>query len=153
GPHESVPWAWHAHHETRGDKATVEVHFAESLEYGAKLRKAVGASSVLVPLGAERIIDSNRLLLHPNEQWHEPPAGRFQFWVARDDLEMPAAPVLDRELLSVAVPALATLVEQADKQGIKLDSDDNLGILPDGSIYLRRSGLVEPKRTASESAI
>ncbi len=106
-----------------------------------------------MPLGAERMIESNRLLLHPNEPWHEPPAGRFQFWVAREDREVQAATVVDRRMLQIAVPALAGLIAEAETQGVALEPDDNLSILTDGSIYLRRPGLVEPHRVPAEGAI
>ena len=34
-PHPSVLWAWRTHHESRDETATVEVHFADRLDYGA----------------------------------------------------------------------------------------------------------------------
>ncbi len=152
-PHESVPWAWHCHHETRGGNATVEVHFVDTLDYGARLRKAVAASSTLTPLGAERVIDSNRLLLHPSEAWHEPPPGRFQFWVAREDLDIQPAAVIDRRLLRVAVPALAALIAAAETQGVEVEPDDNLTIAANGSIYLRRPGIAAVKTSPAQGAV
>src|SRR5262249_52983282 len=66
-PHESVPWAWRCLHDATGQAATVEVHFSDDLEYANTLRRAVAANETLSALGAERLYESNRLLLHPGE--------------------------------------------------------------------------------------
>ena len=71
----AIPWAWQCTNAA-GNTATVELHFARDVEYGTHLRKAVAANADLMPLGAEHLIDSNRLILRPNEAWVPDPAGR-----------------------------------------------------------------------------
>src|SRR5687767_5571864 len=82
-PHPDQPWAWLC---KRGEEtATVEVHFSPDAEAGTRLRRAVAANPVLTGFGAERLIETNRLLLRPGEEWTEALAGQFQFWVARQE--------------------------------------------------------------------
>jgi eukaryotic-like serine/threonine-protein kinase len=87
--HRTEPMAWLAHHEETGEKATVEVLIGDR-SLGDVLRKAVAANPKLVPLGAERLLGTNRLMLRPGEGFREPvPKGSWIYWVARD--EMPRA--------------------------------------------------------------
>lgn len=140
--HESEPWAWRCHHESTGERATVEVQFADSLDYGTTLRRAVDINPSLVASGAERLPGTNRLLLHPEEQWLAAPAGRFQFWVAREDAAVPAAPLITGPLLRTAVSQLSALLDVAASNGLTIVSPtSDLDVRPDGSIYLRRPGL------------
>ncbi|MGE0058332.1 MAG: serine/threonine-protein kinase, partial [Dehalococcoidia bacterium] len=67
-PHPTQPWAWLCRRE-EGDIATVELHFDTVAETGNRLRKAVAASAALAPLGAERLLETNRQLLRPGEDW------------------------------------------------------------------------------------
>jgi Tol biopolymer transport system component/serine/threonine protein kinase len=153
-PHEQQIWAWHCHHESRGDLATVEVHFSDDVAYASVLRKAVNASNRLVPYGAERLIETNRLLLHPDESWWDPPTGRFQFWVAREDLPLAPAALVTVEMLRSAVKALAGLIDAASSEGVPLDlSGSNLTLLFDGNIYVRRPGLSPAKADAAKEAL
>ncbi|HLF78733.1 MAG TPA: serine/threonine-protein kinase [Dehalococcoidia bacterium] len=140
-PHERQPWAWHCQHESRDANATVEVHFADSLEYGAILRKALGVNPKLTQLGAERLLETNRLLLHPDESWQNPPAGRFQFWLAREDSALQPAAAITTVILGKAVVALAALIDAGAEENLTLSVRDNLTILANGDIYLRRPGL------------
>jgi hypothetical protein len=144
-PHDAVAWAWRCHHETTAERATVEMHFTDRLEYGATLRKALTENSALVMLGAERLIETNRLLLHPNEAWSEPPAGQFQFWVAREDAAVTSAPAVTVPLLQNAVLRLHALLSAAQGRGLALDSGhENLAVQTDGGVYLRRPGISTP---------
>jgi hypothetical protein len=153
-PHESQAWAWRCHHETRGEKATVEMHFADSLDYASFVRTAVAASRSLTPLGAERLIETNRLLLHPDESWWEPPVGRFQFWVAREDRDFTPAESVTGPMFRSAVLALSELIAAASREGVALDiGRTNLSVLADGSIYLRRAGLAQPAAPPKEAAM
>ncbi len=142
GLHESEPWSWRCHHESTGERATIEVQFADSLDYGTTLRRAVDVNPSLVPGGAERLLGTNRLLLHPEEQWLAAPAGRFQFWVSREDAAVESAPVITAPLLRTAVAQLSALLDLASSQGLSIISPlSDLEVRPDGSIYLRRPGL------------
>ncbi len=153
-PHPIVPWAWRCHHERTGELATVELYFADTLDAGERLTRAVEANAALTPLGAERLIESNRLLLYPGESWQAAPESEFQFWVAREDRTMPAASSVNETALRNAVPAIARLIEAAAEQGILLDvGHDNLTVFDAGNIYLRRPGLSTPGVGAEESAV
>ena len=67
GPHPTRPWARAARHEKTGDRAVVEVCFSDSAELGKTLRRAVEVNPALVPLGGERLLGTNRLILRPGE--------------------------------------------------------------------------------------
>ncbi|MGE0060036.1 MAG: protein kinase [Dehalococcoidia bacterium] len=152
--HESQPWSWRCHHESTGEQATIEVQFADSLEYGTTLRRAVDANPSLVPGGAERLLGTNRLLLHPEEQWLAAPAGRFQFWVAREDAAVERAAVITAAHLRTAVAQLAALLELASSQGLSIISPlSDLEVRTDGSIYLRRPGLDPAPADLEECAL
>ena len=140
-PHESQPWAWRCRHESRDTLATVEVHFADTLDDGAILRRALAANPKLTPLGAERLIETNRLLLRPDESWQSPPAGRFQFWIAREDREVEHAAVVTAAGLTAATTALAALIAAGEQDNLSLAIKDNLTVLANGEIYLRRPGI------------
>jgi Tol biopolymer transport system component/predicted Ser/Thr protein kinase len=142
-PHARQPWAWRCLHETTREDATVEVHFAADLGYGAQLRKAVAANSRLVPLGAERLLGTNRLLLRPGEGWQEPPEGEFCFWVARDELPPVAAPaVVTVAMLEQAVRGILALIDASDAAGLALSlAGDRVALRADGSVRVRRPGL------------
>lgn len=109
-PHPTLPWAFLCIHETNSQKATVEVHFSDDIEYGSRLRKAVEVNPKLVPLGAERLLGTNRLVLRPGEVFVNAPSGQFQFWVAREELPIRPAPTsVDDETLRKAASNLAKL--------------------------------------------
>lgn len=155
-PHPSQPWAWFCIHEATGAEAVVEVIWSDGLLMGDRLRKAVAATAHLAPLGAARLIATNRLVLRPGEGWMPPPAGRFLFWVAYE--EGPAASVQE-----IDVPALISIVEQVlamhaagDEAGVALDfSPDLLNLASDGHVTLRRAGIdsapADPLRVALET--
>ena len=151
--HESMPWAWRARHESTGEEATVEMHFADSLDYGGQLRKAAAANSSLVPLGAERLIETNRLLMRPDERWTAAPAGDFQFWVAREDREVEPAARVTPAVLATAAVAAAGLIDAATSAGVGLSLKDNLTVLPDGGLYLRRPALDIPRGNSEIEAL
>ncbi|HLF78978.1 MAG TPA: protein kinase [Dehalococcoidia bacterium] len=155
---EAVPgrqWSWYCRHESSDDDAIVEVHFADSVQYGEALRRAVAANQRLAPLGAERLLQTSRLILRPDEAWHDPPAAAFQFWIAREDVELPqTTPQLSPRVALRAVESLIALIEAADEEGVPLElTAGELSLLPDGSIYLKhpgfpKSGLDTPERQA-----
>jgi serine/threonine-protein kinase len=148
--HHTLPWAWYCRHQSSGDEATVEVHFADSLEYGGRLRKAVAANSRLAPLGAERLLETNRLMLHPDERWEAPKPGQFQFWVAREDRPVERASSVSLPALAPAVSAIAALLDAAAAEGVALRLRDNLSVLADGGVYLQRPALA-PDAGGSEA--
>lgn len=152
--HPTEPWTWRCRHETSGDTASVEVHFANTLDRANTLRRAVDASVKLAPLGAEKLLGTNRLLLHPEERWLAAPDGRFQFWVAREDAAGPAANLVTAPLLRMAIRQLAALLDAASAEGISLLSPaSDLTVGPDGGIYLFRPGLGDPGADAGETAL
>ena len=69
-------------------------------------------------LWTERLLGTNRLLLHPEEQWQAAPAGRFQFWVAREDAAVEAAPLVTAPHLRVAIGQFAALLEQGAERAM-----------------------------------
>jgi serine/threonine-protein kinase len=142
-PHPSQTWAWRCVHENSGDEATVEVHFAPEVAYGAQLRKAVAANPKLVPLGAEGLLGTNRLILRPGEGWQQPPEGEFCFWVARDELplqEPPAAVTVG--MLGQTVGGLLALIDVSDATGVALSLEaERVVLLSDERVHVRRPGL------------
>jgi hypothetical protein len=142
-PHSTLPWAWRCRHETTGQIATVEVHFRETLDGGAELRRVVAASAHLTIHGAERLLGANRLLLAPNEAWQSPQPGQFQFWVAREDTLPSAAKSITLQPLKNAITTLNALIESAEREGVALALSDSLTILENGGLYLARPGLAK----------
>ncbi|GMV85068.1 MAG: hypothetical protein AMXMBFR80_09250 [Dehalococcoidia bacterium] len=142
-PHPTQPWAFACLHETTGERATVEVHFSDSLELGESLRRAVAANPQLVPLGAERLLGTKRLILRPGEAWSDQPHGRFMFWVARQELPAPHVPALidDGGALATAAAALR-LVTEARNAGLDVGlHGGNARAASAGAVYVTRVGL------------
>jgi hypothetical protein len=141
--HVSQPWAWRCVHETSQEEATVEIHFAADVAYGAELRKAVRANPDLVSLGAERLLGTNRLLLRPGEGWQEPPEGEFCFWVAREELPDEEPPtVVTVAVLGPALEGLLALIDAGGAAGLSLSlAADRVVLLADGRVHVRRPGL------------
>ena len=147
-PHPTQPWAWLSHHETSNDQATVEVHFASSLEYGESLRRAVNSSPQLTAFGAERLLQTNRLLLHPGEAWTSPPPGDYSFWVARQEKPQTAASLVTLAMLGTATTMYASLIDAATSAKVTIAPlAEDFTVLPDGSIHIKRPGL---RQTTSE---
>jgi hypothetical protein len=139
-PHATTPWAWHCTNAT-GQQATVEVHFARDVEYGTRLRKAVAANADLVPLGAERIVDENRLILRPGEAWTPDPGRPFYFWIAREELPRGTVTQLTVGETRRAATTLASMIEAASKHGLKLSLPrDQVSVAPGGRVTLHRPG-------------
>lgn len=143
GAHPTRPWAWGARHEKTGERAVVEVCFAPTAEVGDTLRRAVEVNPALVPLGAERLLGTNRLILRPGEAWgEEPPSGPFAFWVAREELPTPEIAPLGEAEIQRTLQSVLALQTTAKATGVALDLGPTaLVALPDGSIHLRRPGL------------
>ncbi|GMV85074.1 MAG: hypothetical protein AMXMBFR80_09310 [Dehalococcoidia bacterium] len=141
--HPTHEWAFLCIHETTGEKATVEIHFADDIEYGARLRKAVEVNPKLVPLGAERLLGTNRLVLRPGEAWTEAPAGQFQFWVAREELpSRPGPEVVDQNMLFRVASGLVGIADAAASSGLRLRLPPAaLSLFADGTVVVRRAGL------------
>ena len=142
--HPDRDWAWLCKHERTGEPAVVDLFFAESAAYGDELRRAVAANRQLAPLGAERLIETNRFILRPGETWVGAPPDAFQFWLARQEVEPPEAPIVMTPLLLLrAVEALMALIGAARTAGIALDlKEGRLAIYDDGGILVRDPGLV-----------
>ncbi|MHB8959299.1 MAG: serine/threonine-protein kinase [Candidatus Limnocylindrales bacterium] len=142
-PHPQRPWAWGARDEESGARAIVEVCFGADLDLGSQIHRAVEANSALVPLGAERLLGLNRLMLRPGEAWPvPPPAGPFAFWVAREELPTPIPAPLDRAAVARALEGVDALRAAALAAGVRLDLGPSaLVVLPGGDIHVRRPGL------------
>ena len=142
-PHPSRTWAWGARHEKTGQRAIVEVCFGPSAEIGEKLKTAVEANSQLVPLGAERLLGTNRLILRPDEQWPAPPpSGPYAFWVAREELPTPPPATMGEPELRRVLESVVLLRTTANAAGVRLDLGPTaLVALPDGTVHVRRPGL------------
>jgi serine/threonine-protein kinase len=142
-PHPTQPWAWHCVHEATGEEATVEVHFAPDLAYGVQLHNAIAANVKLVPLGAERLLGTSRLLLRPGEGWRDPPAGEFSFWLAREELPPVAPPAaVTAARLGQAVQGLLALIDATAAAGLPLSlATERVALLADGSVHVQRPGL------------
>lgn len=142
-PHPDRPWTYRCLHETSGERATVEVHFSDSLDLGEQLKRAVSVNPALVPLGAERLLGTNRLILRPGEAWPDQPAGRFAFWVARQELPAPPSPgpLIDAEQLAAGRSALA-LSQAAANAGLAFGLHEREAKLGSGgAVYATRVGL------------
>lgn len=140
-PHPQREWTFLCVHETTAEPATVEVHFTDELSYGEMLNRAVTVNGRLWPLGAERLRGASRLVLAPNESWNSPtPAGRFQFWVAREEQTPPATrDTIALPALRDAAFALNALLQAARQEGLAL------AIMPQAA-FLRADGLVHVPR-------
>ncbi len=152
-PHETQPWAWHCRHETTDEAATVEMHFASSLEYGAQLRRAVEANPELAPLGAERLIATNRMLLGPDEAWQAAPKDPFEFWVAREDASPKATSSISLAALKAGIVALSGLLTAAEAAKVPLALKRGLSLSAAGVVYVARPGLVQTSGSVSERAL
>lgn len=143
GRHPAQPWAWYCKNTETGQEAVVEVHFASDAAYGEQLRKAVAENPRLTPLGAEHLIQTNRLILRPGEAWTDPPAGQFQFWVAREEIALPPppSPIGAAALLGYTESLQALIAEAADARLVLHLNSDTVHLLPDGTVHLRRPGL------------
>ena len=143
GAHPRETWTFLCNHETTGQRATVEVHFDDDVEYGSRLRKAVTVNPALVPLRAERLIDTNRLMFRPGEGWSDAPNAAFQFWVARDELpQQPGPREVDERVLQRLASQLITMRAAAAEQGLDLALPaDDLDMVGDGDVHLSRPGL------------
>ncbi|MPZ24844.1 MAG: hypothetical protein GEU28_15255, partial [Dehalococcoidia bacterium] len=119
---------------------------------GEELRKAVAENPRLTPLGAEHLLQTNRLILRPGEAWTDPPAGQFQFWVARDEIGLPEAPqLIGASALLGYTESLQALISEAKAAEVPLHLDnDTLHLLPDGSVHLRRPGIDVHKEDDAE---
>ncbi len=146
-------WAWRARHETNGSEATVELIFGGPA-LGERLERAVAANRGLVALGAERLVGFNRLLMRPGEGFERATPPGWIFWVAREELALPAAPrLLDRAGLVAAIERLQALLAAAAAAQIALDlSADNVVVATDGTIHVRRPGLPGPATAVHPSA-
>lgn len=146
------PWTWRCRHDKTDEEALVEVHFAQDEAYGEALRAAVSVNQKLTPLGAEKLLGTNRLLLSDDEGWPGAPEHNLVFWVARKPAELPdPAGELDVEQLRRAADTSIRMIEAASSAGVRLAFDsDRTVVLADGAVHLRRPGLpprapVEPR--------
>lgn len=152
--HPTRAWAWGVQHEKTGERAIVEVCFSDSAALGESLHRAVEANSALVPLGAERLLGTNRLILRPNEAWPvPPPSGPYAFWVARKELPTPPPTTLGERELRRVIESVEALRTTATAAGIRLDLGCTaLVALPDGTVHLRRPGLPPDTTTDPDAA-
>jgi hypothetical protein len=153
-PHPDQPWAWRCVHERTGEPAIVEVHFAQDEAFGESLRAAVNLNPRLVPLGAEKLLGSNRLLLKDNEGWPSAPEHNVAFWVAREEGRPPEpAGELDTATLLKATETLMKAIEVASGH-VRLTIDASTTVIgEDGAVWFERPGLpplprVEPRLAA-----
>jgi tetratricopeptide (TPR) repeat protein len=140
---EGQPWVFECQHETTRERALVEVHFSDSLDYGFELRQALAVNPELVPFGAERLLGSSRLVLRPGEAWDGAPQTMFTFWVARET-PPPAAtpPPLSPAALHEVTTRLREFIDTATNSGLRLNLEPpNLRLLADGSLHIARPGL------------
>ncbi len=139
--HPTTPWAWRARSKSTGQEATIELFFGDA-SVGEQLRRAVAINDRLTPFGAERLIETNRLLLRPDESFGRPTPPGWIFWVARDEMQPVGAVALDRAGLGRAVAQLSALQGAAASVRLPLDlSPDKVVVLDDGSVHVRRPGL------------
>ena len=151
-PHPEQPWAWRCVHERTGEAAVVEVHFAQDEAYGEALKAAVNVNPKLVPLGSEKLLGANRLLLKDNEGWPSAPEHNLVFWVAREEGQPPEpGEEIGQPALLKATESFIKVIEVASSGGVRLSIDSTHAIVgEDGSVWLLRPGLpprapVEPR--------
>jgi serine/threonine protein kinase len=153
-PHPVTPWAWFVRHRQSGRVATVELVFGDQ-ETGERLQHVVAVNPQLVPLGAESLIETNRLLLRPDQSLGRPTPPGWIFWVVRDELPAPEHAVrLDGAALATAVERIRRLVIAAGNAGVALDlSPANLVVHEDGRIHVRRPGIAPVSVPADSNAL
>ena len=143
--HPTRAWAFRCQHEDTGQEATVEVHFGADLALGAALQRAVAVNAELVPLGAERLLETNRLVLRPGEAWPERTSGRFQFWVAREERSATAdaevAAEVDRATLGRAARALVAVRDRVLEAELPFAPTAVDLLIVGGAVLLLRPGL------------
>jgi len=132
----------------------VEVFSSDDIGLGAKLRKAVYANPRLAELGAERLYETNRLMLRPGEAWPREPDGEFQFWVARAGPgSLHAATTLSDEAVARAAGGLAALISAAEQSSISIAIESGRATIhEDGGVFLARPGL-PPTQTTEPRAV
>ncbi len=135
------PWAWLCDHERTGEKAIVELHFGGP-SLGLQLREAVAANSALVPLGAEQLLQTDRLVLRSSEGWANQPDGLFLYWVARGVSAEGAPPLLTKEATLQALVRYRDLLQVADRKRLKVSPQpSDIVLKKDLSLEVRRVGL------------
>lgn len=140
-PDASRPWTWYCVHEGTGEQAIVEVHGFATADGGEVLDRAYEHNGELAPMGAERILGRNRLLLRPGEAWLTQPPGEFVFWVARERLELLDGTQLDRPAVASTAANLARMREAASAADLPLELSERTLAFTANGVQVLRPGL------------
>ncbi len=140
--------AWLCQKQGSDEQALVELHFGGA-GLGLQLREAVAANATLAQLGAERLIQTDRLILRSSEGWTDPPGGTFQYWVAREITQTAASEPLAGALLRQTATSLQALAAAVSQTRLTFSPAPNdFSLTPDGSVRVARIGL--PTRTPDQ---
>ena len=120
----------------------VELHFGGP-GLGLQLRDAVSANPKLVPLGAERLLQTDRLLLRSDEGWASQPEGMFQYWVVRAiETTGETPPPLTREAALQAITSFRQLLDAPTMERLKVAPEPaDIVLKSDLALEVRRIGL------------
>ncbi len=141
-PHPATPWAWFVRNRQSGKVATLELFFGDQ-STGERLRLALAENPRLVAHGAETLVETNRLLLRPEQSLGSATPPGWIFWVTRYEQPAPDQAVrLDGPGLATAVERIRRIIAAAASAGLALDlSPANLVVHQDGRIHVRRPGI------------
>ncbi len=133
--------AWLCQKEGSAEEALVELHFGGA-GLGLQLRDAVAANAALTGLGAEPLIQTDRLILRSGEGWTDPPGGTFQYWVAREVSKDRLAEPVTSEILRHGAESFQNLAAAVGATRLTFSpAPHDFSLASDGSIRVARIGL------------
>ena len=144
--------AWLCQKQGSDEQALVELHFGRA-GLGLQLRDAVAANEALVPLGAERLLQTDRLILRSDEGWPNPPSGTFQYWVAREIAVDPPPATVTEVLLSQATASFQALKSALSNTRVTfMPVADDFSLTSSGGLRVARVGLPSTVEATRDSA-
>ena len=140
-PVPGTSFAWRCRNKDSDEEALIELHFGGA-GLGLQLRDAVAANQALVPLGAERLLQTDRLILRSGEGWPNPPPGTFQYWVAREiAVHGPPATVTEALLRQATASFQALTAALSNTRLTFMPVADDFSLLSSGGLRVARVGL------------
>ena len=151
-PTPGASLAWRCQKKDSDEEALVELHFGGA-GLGLQLRDAVAANEALVPLGAERLLQTDRLILRSDEGWPNPPPGTFQYWVAREiAVDAPPSTVTEA-LLRQASASFQALASAASNTRLTFAPvADDFSLAANGVLRVARVGLPSTAEATPDTA-
>ena len=144
--------AWLCQKQGSDEQALVELHFGGA-GLGLQLREAVAANEALVPLGAERLLQTDRLILRSDEGWQNPPPGTFQYWVAREIAADAPPATFTEAILRQATASFQALTSAVSNSRLTFAPvADDFSLTSSGDLRIARVGLPSTAEDPPDSA-